>query len=424
MRIRHPYRTNWSRRDFMKIGSLAFAGLDLPKLLASNTRGSDMSCIVLFQFGGASQLDTFDPKPDAPSDIRSSFKPISTKVPGTQISELLPQTAKLTDKIAIIRSLHAVEAIHERARQHMFSGTRPRNELLHPSLGSVMAREWGSKNGLPPFVSIPESDLSAEAGFLGPTYDPFVSGDPNKETFSVRDLTLPSGITLDEAGARTRLLSALDSQFKQIEESAIVQSMDEFFHKAFDLISSPAAKKAFDIGAEPEKLRDKYGRSTIGQGALLARRLVEAGVRLATVFQYGYDTHVNNEPTNKKIVPEFDRAFAALIEDLEERGRLDTTLVLVVGDFGRTPKVNFSGGRDHWPRACSIALAGAGIQGGALIGATDAHASDPIERPVTVEDVGATIYKALGIDAKKIYMAGARPVALNKEGEPINELWS
>ena len=424
MRIRHPHRTNWGRRDFMKIGSLAFAGLDLPKLLASNARGSDMSCIVLFQFGGASQLDTFDPKPDAPSDIRSSFKPISTKVPGTQISELLPQTAKLTDKIAIIRSLHAVEAIHERARQHMFSGTRPRNELLHPSLGSVMAREWGSKNGLPPFVSIPESDLSAEAGFLGPTYDPFVSGDPNKETFSVRDLTLPSGITLDEAGARTRLLSALDSQFKQIEESAIVQSMDEFFHKAFDLISSPAAKKAFDIGAEPEKLRDKYGRSTIGQGALLARRLVEAGVRLATVFQYGYDTHVNNEPTNKKIVPELDRAFAALIEDLEERGRLDTTLVLVVGDFGRTPKVNFSGGRDHWPRACSIALAGAGIQGGALIGATDAHASDPIERPVTVEDVGATIYKALGIDAKKIYMAGARPVALNKEGEPINELWS
>ncbi len=424
MRIRHPHRTNWGRRDFMKIGSLAFAGLDLPKLLASNARGSDMSCIVLFQFGGASQLDTFDPKPDAPSDIRSSFKPISTKVPGTQISELLPQTAKLTDKIAIIRSLHAVEAIHERARQHMFSGTRPRNELLHPSLGSVMAREWGSKNGLPPFVSIPESDLSAEAGFLGPTYDPFVSGDPNKETFSVRDLTLPSGITLDEAGARTRLLSALDSQFKQIEESAIVQSMDEFFHKAFDLISSPAAKKAFDIGAEPEKLRDKYGRSTIGQGALLARRLVEAGVRLATVFQYGYDTHVNNEPTNKKIVPELDRAFVALIEDLEERGRLDTTLVLVVGDFGRTPKVNFSGGRDHWPRACSIALAGAGIQGGALIGATDAHASDPIERPVTVEDVGATIYKALGIDAKKIYMAGARPVALNKEGEPINELWS
>ena len=424
MRIRHLHRTNWGRRDFMKIGSLAFAGLDLPKLLASNARGSDMSCIVLFQFGGASQLDTFDPKPDAPSDIRSSFKPISTKVPGTQISELLPQTAKLTDKIAIIRSLHAVEAIHERARQHMFSGTRPRNELLHPSLGSVMAREWGSKNGLPPFVSIPESDLSAEAGFLGPTYDPFVSGDPNKETFSVRDLTLPSGITLDEAGARTRLLSALDSQFKQIEESAIVQSMDEFFHKAFDLISSPAAKKAFDIGAEPEKLRDKYGRSTIGQGALLARRLVEAGVRLATVFQYGYDTHVNNEPTNKKIVPELDRAFVALIEDLEERGRLDTTLVLVVGDFGRTPKVNFSGGRDHWPRACSIALAGAGIQGGALIGATDAHASDPIERPVTVEDVGATIYKALGIDAKKIYMAGARPVALNKEGEPINELWS
>ena len=424
MRIKSRRSTTWSRRDFMKVGSLAFAGLDLPKLLASSGRGSEMSCIVIFQLGGASQLDTFDPKPDAPSDIRSSFKPIPTKVPGTQITELLPRTAKLTDKFAIVRSLHAVEAIHERARQHMFSGTRPRNELLHPSLGSVIANEWGSKNGLPPFVAIPESDLSAEAGFLGPTYDPFVSGDPNAKTFSVRDLTLPSGITLDEAGARTRLLSALDSQFKQIEESPIVQSMDEFYRKAFDLISSPAAKKAFDIGAEPEKLRDKYGRTTVGQGALLARRLIEAGVRLATVFHNRYDTHVRNEPTSKEIIPAFDQAFSALLEDLEERGRLDTTLVLVIGDFGRTPKINFSGGRDHWPRACSIALAGAGIQGGALIGSTDAHASDPIDRPVTVEDVGATMYKALGIDAKKIYMAGDRPVALNKEGEPIEELWS
>ena len=424
MRIRHPRATNWSRRDFLRVGSLAFAGLDLPKLLASSGRGSEMSCIVLFQLGGASQLDTFDPKPDAPSDIRSSFKPISTKVPGTRISELLPRTAKLTDKFAIIRSLHAVEASHERARQHIFSGTRPRNELLHPSIGSVIANEWGSQNGLPPFVAIPESDLAAEAGFLGPTYDPFVSGDPNTKTFSVRDLTLPSGIMLDEAGARTRLLSALDAQFKQIEESPIVQSMDEFYHKAFDLISSPSAKKAFDIGAEPEELREKYGRTTVGQGTLLARRLIEAGVRLATVFQSGYDTHVNNEPISKKIIPEFDQAFATLLEDLEERRRLDTTLVLVIGDFGRTPKVNFSGGRDHWPRACSIALAGAGIQGGALIGATDAHASDPIDRPVTVEDVGATIYKALGIDRKKVYMAGDRPVTLSKEGEPINELWS
>lgn len=424
MRIRHPRATNWSRRDFLKVGSLAFAGLDLPKLLASSGRGSEMSCIVLFQLGGASQLDTFDPKPDAPSDIRSSFKPISTKVPGTRISELLPRTAKLTDKFAIIRSLHAVEASHERARQHIFSGTRPRNELLHPSIGSVIANEWGSKNGLPPFVAIPESDLAAEAGFLGPTYDPFVSGDPNTKTFSVRDLTLPSGIMLDEAGARTRLLSALDAQFKQIEESPVVQSMDEFYHKAFDLISSPSAKKAFDIGAEPEELREKYGRTTVGQGTLLARRLIEADVRLATVFQSGYDTHVDNEPIGKKIIPEFDQAFATLLEDLEERRRLDTTLVLVIGDFGRTPKVNFSGGRDHWPRACSIALAGAGIQGGALIGATDAHASDPIDRPVTVEDVGATIYKALGIDRKKVYLAGDRPVTLSKEGEPINELWS
>lgn len=412
-----------SRRDFLKVGSLAFSGINLTRLLAAS-EGSERSCIVLFQAGGASQLDTFDPKPEAVSDIRGSFKAIPTALPGVRVSELLPRSAKALNKFSIIRSMHSDEAIHERARQYVFSGTKPRNEVLQPSYGATLAKELGPKNGLPPFVSIPMADLSAEAGFLGPTFDPFVSGEPTAENFSVQDLTLPGGINLSEARSRTELLGALNREFQRVEQSPLIDSMDEFYQKAFDLISSPAAKQAFDISAEPAQLRDAYGRTTIGQGALLARRLVEAGVRLASIFQWGYDTHVNNEPEHKRLVPEFDRAFVTLLEDLEQRGLLDSTLVLVIGDFGRTPKINFSGGRDHWPGAFSVALAGAGIQGGAVIGETDGHAAEPTRRPVSIEDLGATVYEALGIDYRKNYHANGRPIAINKEGQPVEELWS
>ena len=413
-----------SRRDFMAIGALAFGGLNLPKLLAAGRPRREISCIVIFQNGGASQLDTFDPKPEAPLDIRGSFKPIPTSVPGIHISELLPRTAKAMKQFAIIRSMHSNEAIHERARQYVFSGTAPRNELIHPSYGAVISKELGPKNGLPPFVVIPEKDLSAEAGFLGPSYDPFVTGNPNAKTFSVKDLTLPSGITVDEARSRAQLLSALDGEFKRIEQSPLLESMDEFYQKAFDLISSPAAKKAFNLEEEPAELRDAYGRTSTGQGALLARRLIESGVRLATVFQGGYDTHVENERLGKPVITEFDQAFSTLLDDLNGRGLLETTLVLVIGDFGRTPKVNFSGGRDHWPRGFSVALAGAGVQGGRVIGKTDQHASEPADRPVSIEDLGATVYKALGIDYTKAYHANGRPIAIIKDGKPIDELFA
>ncbi len=425
LNVRPPCcRDGSSRRDFLKVGSLAFSGIHLPRLLASERESSESACIVLFQHGGASQLDTFDPKPEAVADIRGSLKAIPTAIPGVHFSELLPRSAKAANKFSVIRSMHSDEAIHERARQYVFSGTKPRNEVLQPSYGATLSKEWGQRNGLPPFVTIPSGDLAAEAGFLGPAYDPFISGDPNTSDFSVKDLTLPGGVNLDEARSRTDLLGALDRRFKAVAHSPLIDSMDEFYQKAFDLISSPAAKKAFDIAAEPDSLRDAYGRSTLGQGALLARRLVEAGVRLATVFHNGYDTHVQNEPTNRRIVPEFDQAFIALLEDLEQRGLLETTLVLVIGDFGRTPKINFSGGRDHWPGAFSVALAGAGIQGGAVVGSTDQDAAHPVDRPVTIEDLGATVYEALGIDYRKNYHANGRPIAINKEGHPVQELWS
>ena len=245
-----------NRRDFLRFGSLAFAGINLPDLLAADRAKRDISCIVIFQNGGASQLDTFDPKPDAQTEVRGSFRPIPTSVPGVHISELLPQSARAMKKFSIIRSMHSNEAIHERARQYVFSGTKPRNDLMHPSYGAVVSKELGARNGVPPFVVIPEKDVSSEGGFLGPLYDPFVAGDPSTRNYSVRNLTLPLGISLDQARARMELLAALEGEFKKAEQFSLVKSMDEFYGKAFDLISSPAANKAFNIGEEPEKLRE------------------------------------------------------------------------------------------------------------------------------------------------------------------------
>ncbi len=412
------------RRDFLRLGSLAVGGLNLPKLLAVDEAKRGVSCIVIFQNGGASQLDGFDPKPEAPADIRGSFGSVQTSIPGVHFSGLLPRTAKILNKFAVIRSMHSDEAIHERARQYIFSGTKPRNDLIQPSYGSVVAKELGPKGGLPPYVVIPEKDVCAEAGFLGPTFDPFVSGNPNTKTFNVKDLTLPRGITLEEAKSRRSLLARMDAQFKQMETSPLIDSMDQFSQKAFDLISSPAAKKAFQISEEPDPLREAYGRTNLGQGLLLARRLIESGVRLATVFHGGYDTHAQHEPATKPLMTDFDRAFPALLSDLEQRGLLDTTLVLVVGDFGRTPKINFSGGRDHWPSVFSVALAGAGIRGGAVVGKSDKIAGEPVDRPVTIEDLGATIYRALRIDSAKDYHANGRPIKINKDGTPLRELFA
>ena len=413
-----------TRRDFLRMGSLAFGGLHLPGLLAAESGSkSERACIVIFQNGGASQLDFFDPKPEAPADIRGSFGSVATSIPGIHFSGLLPRTAKALNQFAVIRSMHSDEAIHERARQYMFSGTKPRNDLLHPSYGAVMAKELGGRNGLPPFVAIPEKDLSAEAGFLGPAYDPFVTGDPNAKSFAVKDLTLPAGVSAEESEARRTLLAKMDRQFQQATASPLLSDLDEFTQKALDLISSPAARKAFDIHAEPDKLRDAYGRTGIGQGCLLARRLIESGTRLATVFHGGYDTHREHEKGVKRLTPDFDQAFPALLEDLDQRGLLATTLVLVIGDFGRTPKINFSGGRDHWPRGFAVALAGAGIQGGAVVGRSDAQAGEPVDRPVTIEDLGATVYRALRIDPHKEYRAGGRPVRINKDGVVVKELF-
>jgi hypothetical protein len=415
----------FSRRDMLRLGGMALAGLNLPKMLqASSAGGKDVSCLIFFHTGGLCQHDSFDPKPAAPAEIRGSFKTIPTKVPGVHFSELLPRSAGMLDRYSVIRSVFSKEAIHEKAKQYIFSGQRPNNAFKHPVYGSVVAKELGPQNGLPPFVVIPNRDICADAGFLGAAYDPFITGNPTKKDFSVQDLTLPTGLGLEEAEGRMSLLASLDARIEGLERSGVIESLDYFSQKAFDLVTSPAAKKAFNLNAESDALRDAYGRTTAGQGALLGRRLIEAGVRLVTLFHGGYDTHSDNDKTNAKLYPEFDQAFAALLEDMDSRGMLDSTLVLALGEFGRTPKINHSAGRDHWPGAFSIAAAGAGVPGGQVIGATDENGAYPVDRPVSIEDLGATLYKKLGIDFTHEYHTVGRPVRINDGGTPIPELFA
>jgi len=410
-----------ARRDFLRIGGTLFGGLSLPRLLAAN--GPAKNCIIYFLEGGPCQHDSFDPKPDQPIDIRGVCKTIPTAIPGVHFSELLPHCAKNARKFAVVRSMYSKEAIHEKAKQYIFSGSRPNNAFKHPVFGSVVARELGARGGLPPFVCIPKKDISADAGFLGAAFDPFITGDPGRKEFRVQDLALPKNVALEESAARARLLQSMDEDLRSAGKSRLIEGMDHFYQKAFDLVTSEAARKAFNIEDEPAALRDAYGRNSAGQGALLARRLVESGVRLAAVFQGGYDSHVGVEKSSKTVFPVFDQAFTALLEDLEQRGMLDTTLVLAIGEFGRTPHINHSAGRDHWPGVFSIAAAGAGIAGGQIIGSSDAQGGAPNDRPISVEDLGATIYKKLGIDYHKEYRTIGRPVRINSEGTPIREFF-
>jgi len=411
-----------SRRNLLQLGGSLFGGVTLPRLLAANGAPAQ-NCIIFFLEGGPCQHDSFDPKPDQPADIRGSFKTIPTAVPGVHFTELLPHCAKALPKFSVIRSMYSREAIHEKAKQYIFSGSRPNNAFKHPVFGSVVAKELGPRNGLPPFVCIPRKDICAEAGFLGPAYDPFITGDPAQKDFKVLDLSLPANLTLEESASRGRLLAAMDEEIRQSEKSKSIEAMDHFYQKAFDLVSSAAARKAFNLAEEPDSLRDAYGRNSAGQGALLARRLIESGVRLAAVFQGGYDSHTNNDETSRKIFPLFDQAFAALLNDLEDRGLLSTTLVLAIGEFGRTPHINHSSGRDHWPGVFSIAAAGAGVPGGQVIGSSDAQGGAPKDRPISIEDLGATIYKKLGIDFHKEYRTTGRPVKIIADGTPIRELF-
>ncbi len=413
----------FGRRDFLRIGSLGLGALRLgaaPK--------KELSCILLWQSGGSPHMDTFDMKPNAPKDIRGEFNEIASNVPGIHVCEHLPNTARIMDKVTVLRSMKSRENNHERAINYLLTGYLPLPTIEFASIGSVVSKMKGPKNGMPPYVAVPNTFPSYGAGFLGGEYNPFISGDPNVTGYRQRDLTLPTDVDWTRLSSRVHLVKQMDAKFRSIEASPDFAALDEFTKKAYDLIQSPAAKKAFDVGAEPDALRERYGRTPVGQGALLARRLVESGVRFVTVAKgwLNYDTHGDNFNICKKaLLPEFDKAFATLVADLHDRGMLDTTLVIGMGEFGRTPKINADAGRDHHSKAWSVVFAGGGTQGGRLLGATDATATEVTDLPVEPEDLMYTLYTQFGIDPNHEFQSSiGRPVRVANGGKLIPGLFS
>ena len=413
--------SDFDRRSFLKIGSIApFGWLSWGDILRAEPR-KDISIIHILLGGGLSHMDSFDPKPDCNPKFRSVFKAIPTKVDGLQVCEHLPLTAQQADKYVVIRSMTHKVGSHEGAMALMMSGHELLPTIRHPGLGAVVAKERGSRNELPAYVAIPSSNRYSQGGFLGPQHNPFHAGDPNVPKYSVRDLDLPMGVDWSRMEGRYSLLSLVDSKIEKWDTSNTFESIDSYYRSALELMRSPRAKKAFDIAQEPDKLRDKYGRTGTGQGALLARRLVEAGVRFVTVSRGNWDHHTNVFPNlSNDYLPELDRAYAALLEDLADRGMLDTTLVLVTGEFGRTPEINVYGGRDHWPNVFSLTIAGGGIRGGRVWGASDRDAMFVKDNPVEVPDFVATLYHKLGVDYTKEYVSNiGRPIKLAGDGKPL-----
>ena len=429
-----------SRRALIRAGIVGFGGLSLGlddlfrlKALAAGQAPTPKvkNCILIWLAGGPSHIDTFDPKPDAPADVRGEFKPIDTAVPGLKISEVFPKLAKVMDRATLVRSVTSPEVDHDRAAHHLLTGYRPTPALVYPSFGSVVSKTRESeRSALPSYVAVPDAPIFSSSGYLSPAYDPFaVMNDPNSANFRVRDLTPPDRLTLDRLKRRREMVKALDGFSKDVSETPLTTSRDQFAERAYDLLTSSAALGAFNMKNEPDELRERYGRNPFGQACVLARRLVESGVSFVTVNdrgqgQLGWDTHQQNFPTIKNtLAPPLDQGVAALIADLDERGLLDSTLVIMMGEFGRTPRINPNAGRDHHGRANCALLAGAGIPRGHVIGRTDAKADSPVERPVTPADLAATLYTALGIDPeRKFDSPDGRPIRLVEGGHALREL--
>lgn len=422
-----------NRRDFIYSGLVGGLGLsmgDILKLQAeSSLNPKAQSVIHIFLPGGAAAQETWDPHPMAPSEYRGPLKTVPTSIAGVHFSEHLVKTAKIADKLTVVRSMTHGEAAHERGVTSMFTGYRPSPALEYPSFGSVIAHEYGDRNNLPAYVCVPtklsnNGNDPADSGFLSKAYGPFSLGsDPASEGFKVRDLNLPAGITEERFERRRSILDTVDGHFKYLESSDSLAAMDAFYQKAYGMISSPKAKEAFMLDKEPQKMRESYGLNQAGQRFLMARRLVEAGVRFVSVTYGGWDMHTGIASGIGKQLPPFDQAYAALITDLEQRGMLDSTLVMVSSEFGRTPKINKDAGRDHWPRVFSVAFAGGGFKKGLIYGSSDATGSDVEDKPLSVENLAATMYNQMGINPEKHIMAdGGRPVAIVKDGKVVTDL--
>ncbi len=432
------------RRDFLQLGLGGTLGLGLPGLLrlkaaeaatARKPAAARTNCIMIWLDGGPSHYETFDPKPDAPAEIRGSLGAIPTAVPGLQFCEALPALAKVADKVTVVRSICHKDPNHGGGNHYMMTGARPPVPVacgafvsFHPSFGSVVSHHRGLGNGMPAYLSLPRASRSGGPNFLGGKHAPFVvNGNPNDLKFQVRDVALPPEISEGRAASRRDLRAALDRMARyedRLAEDPAVE-FDSYYRQGVDLVLSPPAQAAFDIHREDEKVRDRYGRNDLGQRLLLARRLIEVGVSWLTVYSGGWDHHTKLFESYKgEQVRKLDQGVAALLADLDARGLLDTTLVLLLGEFGRTPKVNKDAGRDHWPHAMSVLMAGAGIPRGQVVGATDAkgyYASESVYRP---EDFAASVYTKMGIDhAQILHTNTGRPVQLVNNGRLIKELF-
>lgn len=400
-----------SRRAFLEAGSLGFLGIGLPQFLRAAAeqppKGKAQACILLWLEGGPSQMDTWDPKPN------SAFKAIGTNVAGIQVSELLPQVARRMDKLALVRSMHTKGNDHPQGTHYAITGHEPNPAMHFPSIGAIIAKEVGARNAMPPHVLAPQWERSRQyeeyfrAGFLGADYDPMAIPDPSRKDFQVADLSLPKSVSEQAVHSRQEFLRIVDDRYRRLYQGAEHARMDGFTAQAWKMLLNPKVRDAFDLSKEPDKLKDAYGRDAVGQSALLARRLVEAGTRFVTAAGYhanSWDTHAKNDEGHRdRLCPTLDRTLTALLDDLDNRGLLASTIVLAMGEFGRTPFVNPDLGRDHWPTCWSLALAGGGIQGGQVIGSSDETGANVTSRATSMGDVFATIYKAFGIDWTKEY---------------------
>jgi hypothetical protein len=427
--------TGVSRRHLLRLGASGlFAGLSLPRLLQSEAQAAGgmkaraKSCIFIFLEGGPPHQDMWDPKPDAPAEVRGPFQPISTAVPGTIFTEHCGRCAKIADRFTVVRSHSHADNGHMTGYHYVMTGRRaafpdgehpiPTNEL-YPSLGSIVARELGSNGKLPPYINMPHPMSAGGPGFYGAEYAPFViESDPSQPDFEVRDLGDVAGVSAARRDRRRQLLAGLENGRQRGGRAA---AMSTYYAKAYDLVTSPEARKAFQLQDEPAKIREMYGSLQIGQSALLARRLVEAGCRFVGIDAPGWDVHFNCFPSLAgDLIPPADQAFAALVTDLSQRGMLDETLVIMMGEMGRTPRVNAQAGRDHWSMAQCILFAGGGTRPGQIIGATDKTASAPVSDPISVADFLRTVCTLLGIDANKEYADPlGRPVPIVGGGRVI-----
>ena len=439
------------RRDFVRVGSAGLLGTTwtLPHLLQQQALAfeqgvdrskedrskEDRSLIVVFLRGGLSTIDTWDMKPNAPAEIRGDFNPISTNVAGIQIGEHTPRVAQQVDKFSLIRSFTHRNSDHGPADHYMLTGyhpvagfnasVTPNNQ--RPSHGSVIARKLGPRGSVPPYVCVPDMHPSGGASYLGANYAPFsMNADPNDPGFAVRDIVPPLDLDPTRVDSRRELLSQVDRYQKNAEVRAntIAKKVSVFQQKAFDLMTSSKAKQAFDIHGEDDRLRDEYGRNSLGQSCLMARRIVEAGVRYVSIHHVDWDTHDNNFVTLKRdLLPHLDAAMSTLFRDLSDRGMLDQTIVLIMSEFGRTPRINQNGGRDHWGPGFSLAIGGGGIPGGQVIGSSDERAERPAENPYGPEDLAQTLYFSMGINTKEEFItAEGRPMPIANGGQLIKEL--